>query len=188
MCIEGIFECYKSTIAFFGAVGTVVASAVAVWVVYQNSKELRRIRLSGLSVKDIDDNGVLYLQNNTEIDLRITTSINRDIINEKEKNAKFKGILSSDIWMSNKFEKFHNEIVLSKGEVLVIHLKDIEVEQTYIALVALKIQFSEKHKKEFGKAKYYLFRYAGDLAKNDTELRAKSHPHKKWILECSKTK
>ncbi|PUB74051.1 MAG: hypothetical protein DBP03_11835 [gamma proteobacterium symbiont of Ctena orbiculata] len=188
MCIEGFFEDYTSTIAFLGAVGTVVAAAVAVLVVRQNSKELRRIRLSGLSVKDIDDNGVLYLQNNTDIDLRITTSINRDIIDEKEKNTNFKNILSSDTWMSNKFDEIHNDVALSKGEVLVIHLKDIVAERTYIALVALKIIFSEKHKNEFGKAKYYLFRYAGDLAKNDSEISGKYHPHKKWILECSKTK
>lgn len=187
MCIEAFFENYKSTIGFLGSLGTLVAAAVAIWVVRQNSKDLRRIRLSGLSVKEVDSNGVLYLQNNTDVDLTITTSINKDVIDEKSKNEKYQEIISSNSWMNNEFVEINGDIVLSKGEVLVIHLKNIVVESTYISLVALKVQFSDKDKAEFGKAKYFLFRYAGDLAKKDSVIGAVSHPHNKWVMECAKT-
>lgn len=188
MCIEELLKDYTNTIAFLSAVGTVVAAIIAVLVVRQNSKELSRIRMSGFSVKNVDDNGVLYLQNNTDIDLKITTSINRDIIDETKKYEDIKNISSSNGWMSNKFEVIHNAVVLSKGEVLIIHLKSIVAEDTYIALVALKIIFSEKHKKNFGKERYYLFRYVGDRAIHNDEIYHNYHPHKKWVLVSSKIK
>jgi hypothetical protein len=187
MCIETFFESYKSTIGFLGSLGTLVAAAVAICVVRQNSKDLRRIRLSGLSVKEVDSKGVLYLQNNTDVDLIMTTSINKGVIDENCRNEKFQEIISSNKWINNEFVEINKDIVLSKGEVLVIHLKNIVVENAYISLVALKVQFSDKEKSEFGKAKYFLFRYAGDLAKSDKVIGSISHPHNKWIMECAKS-
>ena len=186
MCIELFFETYKNTISFAGAVGTVVAAFVAVWVVFQNSKDLRRIRLAGLSVTEIDDNGVLYLQNSTDIDLKINTSICRSVLDEHERKENFHEVVSSSSWLKSDFEIIHKEMVLSKGERIAIHLKNIVVEEAYISLVALRVKFSEDPKKAFKKSKYYLFRFAGERARLDSAIAEISHPHNKWVLECSK--
>lgn len=62
-------------------------------------------------------------------------------------------------------------MVLSLGERIAIHVKSIVVQNTYIALSAIKVVLSRR-------TRIWIFRYAGSKVKDDPELSEATHPHK----------
>ena len=68
------------------------------------------------------------------------------------------------------------QFTLSPGEWLPVHLAILTIEETYVARIALRVVTPERER-------YWVYRFAGDKAKDSEKIRDDTHPHGKWVLE-----
>ena len=169
---------HKIWLDAFTAVGTVGATVVAIVLAIKASRSAEREILSGLKITDPDAEGVAYLENTTRIELRVRVLRNDELLDHLTQNDAYHEVCKLSVLNASTWKTVKEEMVLSPGERTALHLKNLIVEDTFVALSAIKVTHSRR-------TRYWIFRYAGGKAKDSEKLREETHPHKKWVLEFS---
>lgn len=180
MCnLEQILYDHKIWIELGTAIGTVTATSIALVVTCINWRRSRQEQRSAATLTDPREDGIVFLENHTNVDLKVSIERNDQLISDPQNKTS-----SSDYQQKLKLESIkkingwktqQNEIMLSPGQRIPIHLADLCVEKTYVALAGLKITTN-------GKTMYSVFRFAGQKAREDDDLSSDTHPHLSWVL------
>jgi hypothetical protein len=178
MCIEQYLIDHRIWIDALTAAGTVSASIIALVLAVKSWLSSKQEILSGLKIGEVDENGVAYLENTTRRELRFSVYINNDFIDHLKLHLNYHDLLKKSELSKINWNPWKEKMVLSPGERIAIHLKSLVVNDTYIALSAVKVVLSKR-------IRIWVFRYAGSKVKEHGELRDKTHPHKVWVLEHS---
>ncbi|MEW8199267.1 MAG: hypothetical protein AB2777_16655 [Candidatus Thiodiazotropha endolucinida] len=178
MCIEEYLVDHKIWIDVLTAIGTVSASIIALVLAVRSWLADKRELLSGLKISEIDENGVAYLENTTKRELQFSVYKNNDFVNHLEIHINYRDLLKKSELSNINWNLWKENMVLSPGELIAIHLKSLVVQNTYIALSAIKVVLSQR-------TRIWVFRFAGSKVKEHDEVREQTHPHKVWVLEHS---
>lgn len=178
MFIEKFLTEHNIWLDAFTAFGTVGATVVAVILAIAAARLSKREILSGLAIVDVDPCGTAYLTNTTNTELRFSVYKNEDLIDCKMQNAAYRQLLRLSELKDCNWNPWQERMVLSPGERVALHLKDLVAEDTFVALAAVKVILLRR-------TRYWVFRYAGVKARESELTKDATHPHLKWVLEFS---
>lgn len=180
MCVEKFLTEHRIWIDVFTAIGTVGATVVALTVAITAARLSKREILSGLAIGDIDLCGTSYLTNTTKTELRFSVYKQDGLIDCTKQYAEYRQLLTLSTLKDSNWNRWQKEeMVLSPGERVALHLKGLVAEETFVALTAVKVVLHRR------RTRYWVFRYAGVKARDSEQLRDATHPHLKWVLEFS---
>lgn len=176
MCVERWLTEHRIWIDVLSSFGTVAATAIALFLAWTVRRDLRRERLSGLAIGDVEPDGTAFLANNTRVDLQFSPYKCDSLIDPRTEVPSYRPLLSASSLNNARWVLMNDGITLSPGERLAIHLTNLDAEETFVSLVALKVVAERR-------TRYWVYRFAGIKARNSASMRDSTHPHLKWVLE-----
>lgn len=178
MCVEQFLMEHKIWLEVLTAFGTVGATIVALYLAIKSARSTKQEILSGLKITEPDDDGVAYLENTTRIELCFDGYKSDDLLDHSAQNSHYRNLCTLSALKQINWKGWKEGMVLAPGERTALHLKNLRKEETFVALSAIKVALRRK-------TRYWVFRYAGDKAKQSRQLSDETHPHLKWVLEFS---
>lgn len=207
------------------ALGTLILAVVGYFGVVTAIKAKQREILSGLKITKVQGDAVAWIKNTSKewIKFKVWVDPKEQFkFEEKEKAkdyakawvnysngrddcvcGKIKQAIEEEVW-----KPWHRDkpFKLAPGAKVPIHLKDITIEETYVALAAVKIEIDGDSLGFLGRlvkvedderTRVVLYRYAGDMisgrkqlkgllrryhvVKPNKDLAEKLHPHNQWV-------
>lgn len=205
----------------YTALGTWLLAWIGYFGVVTAIKAKQREILSGLKIGRVDPSGVAWIKNTSKEWIKFKVSLNRkeDFDHKEEDYAKawvnysngcdafVSDKIKRDIEEDESWNRCHGDkpFKLAPGAKVPIHLKNIKIEETYVALAAVKIEIDEKsldflgclvEVKDKDLKRVVLYRYAGDMisgrkqlkglrryhvVKPNKDLAENLHPHNRWV-------
>jgi hypothetical protein len=175
MSCEHWLEVHRVWLELLTSVGTVGAVVVALYLASKADRELRKEKLSGLTIDEVTGDGTAFIANNTRVDLSFSLD-KSDLLNPQTELACYQPFSALSSLSDVHWNPVKKQITLSPGERLPIHLAILTIEKTYVARIALRVVTPER-------TRYWVYRFAGVKAKYSESISKDTHPHLKWVLE-----
>lgn len=197
---SGLVDGYTGLGTWFAALGTWLLAWIGYFGVVTAIKAKQREILSGLKIGRVNPSGVAWIKNTSKEWIQFSAWVNEmDHINHENgcnKEWGFGGIENFEeedikklFGKTEASKSLYSKFKIAPGAKVPIHLKNITIEETYVAFSAVKIVIEKESydwlwggvKDDEERTRIVVYRYVGGRIQNNPCLKHMMHPHKKWV-------